>query len=119
MPDRYNKAYWKHLDKMIADTEVVIDRASGTSHPEYENMIYPYDYGYLAGTSSADGGGMDVFMGKSGEKKAVGIVCTVDLVKRDSEVKILLGCTHDEMREIIEFLNDGEGMQALLVKRED
>lgn len=119
MPDRYNEAYWQHLDTLVADTEIVIDRTAGTPHPEYDTMIYPYDYGYLAGTTSADGGGIDIFMGKSGEKKAVGIVCTVDLVKRDSEVKIMLGCTEAEMREIVEFLNDGEGMQALFIKRGD
>lgn len=117
MAEHNHKAYWETLDSLIVATSIVIDREEGSAHPEYANMIYPLNYGYLAGTTSADGGGIDVFIGKSGEKSVVGIVCTVDLVKRDSEVKILLGCSEGEMTQVVDFLNDGEGMQCLLVKR--
>ena len=114
----YNEAYWETLDSLITSTSIVIDRETGSAHPDYENMIYPLDYGYLAGTTSADGGGIDVFIGNGGEKSVVAIVCTFDLVKRDSEVKILLGCSETEMRQVVDFLTDGDGMQCLLVKRE-
>jgi hypothetical protein len=35
------------------------------------------------------------------------------------EVKLLLGCTHEEERIILRFLNDSEYMSAYLVTRED
>ena len=114
----HNEAYWETLDSLITTTSIVIDSATGSTHPDYENRVYPLDYGYLAGTTSADGGGIDVFIGKGGEKSVVGIVCTVDLLKRDSEVKILLGCSEPEMRQIVDFLNEGDGMHCLLVQRE-
>lgn len=46
-------------------------------------------------TSSMDGAGIDVWVG-SGEKQVDAIMCTVDLIKKDSEIKILIGCTEEE-----------------------
>lgn len=42
-----------------------------------------------------DGSGIDVWVG-SGEKRIDAIICTIDLLKRDSEIKILIGCTEEE-----------------------
>ena len=39
-----------------------------------------------------DGAGIDVWVG-CGEKTVDVIMCIVDLMKRDSEIKILVGCT--------------------------
>ena len=119
MPERYTPAYWEHLEKLVQQSDVVIDRAEGESHPTYTDMVYPLDYGYLAGTTSADGGGIDVFVGAGGGSKPVALACTIDLTKRDAEIKILLDCTEAEMKVIIDFLNQSDGMYALLVRRED
>ena len=42
-----------------------------------------------------DGAGIDVWVG-SGEKQVDAIMCIVDLIKKDSEIKILIGCTEEE-----------------------
>ena len=42
-----------------------------------------------------DGAGIDVWVG-SREKQVDAIMCTVDLIKKDSEIKILIGCTEEE-----------------------
>lgn len=42
-----------------------------------------------------DGAGIDVWVG-SGEKQVDAIMCTVDLIKKDSEIKILIGCMEEE-----------------------
>ena len=44
------------------------------------------------------------------------VICTVDMVKRDAEVKILLGCTDREAQEILGAHNT-ELMAGLLVER--
>jgi inorganic pyrophosphatase len=44
-------------------------------------------------------------------------VCTTDLMKRDSEVKVLVGCTEDEMRTVCTF-HEGSSSSALLIERE-
>lgn len=70
-------------------------KGKGTAHPRYPNFIYQVDYGYWEDTSSMDGAGIEVWVG-SGEKKIDAILCIVDLMKKDSEIKILIGCTEEE-----------------------
>lgn len=114
--NRYNDDFWKALDELVANSEIVIDRPKGTVHPRFPDFIYKVDYGYLKNTSSMDGDGIDVWVG-SGEKKIDAIMCIVDLMKRDSEIKILLGCTEDEKAIIYETHNESEYMKGVLVRR--
>ena len=59
----YTFEFWAALDKLVETSEIVIDRAKGTPHPRYTEYIYPLDYGYLDGTSSMDGEGIDLWLG--------------------------------------------------------
>lgn len=118
MPERYNHAFWETLARLVASSEVVIDQPKGSQHSDYPDSIYPVDYGYLAGTTSADGAGIDVWVGSGDGKQVAGILVTVDMVKRDSEIKVLLGCSEDEMRHVIAFHNRTDNMHALLIRRE-
>lgn len=96
----------------------MIDRAKGTGHPRFPEHVYPVDYGYLDGTTTVDGGGIDVWVGASGDGRIGAILCSVDLLKRDAEIKLLIGCTEDEIQTILAFMN-GHTMRALLVRREE
>ena len=113
---RCGEAFWQALDELICTSEIVIDRPRGSAHPRYPEMIYPVDYGYLKGSTSMDGQGIDVWRG-SGEKRIDAIICTVDLLKRDSEIKLLLGCTEEEKQLIYELHNDSEYMKGVLIRR--
>lgn len=108
--------FWATLDELVASSELVIDRPAKSAHPRYPDLIYPHDYGYLAGTQSADGGGIDVWAGSLPERAITAVICTVDMVKRDSEMKILLGCTPAEIETIFSVHNSGP-MSALLMER--
>lgn len=113
----YNAEFWNSLDKLINHSEIVIDRPKGTAHPRYPDFIYEVDYGYLKDTSSMDGGGIDVWRGTDSEQKIDAIICTIDLTKRDSEIKILIGCTEDEKEKIFHIHNDSENMKGILIRR--
>ena len=109
--------FWEHMDTLIRSSELVIDRPKGTSHPRYPEIVYPLDYGYLEGTSGGDGNEIDVWRGSLAEGRLDAVICTVDMTKRDSEVKLLIGCSAAETRTIREFHNRGS-MSGILVERE-
>ena len=108
--------FWAQLDALIDSCPLVIDRPKGMPHPHYPEFTYPLDYGYLEGTSAADGGGIDVWVGSLPERRITAVVCTLDLRKRDTEIKLLAGCTPDEARQVLEIHNRGE-QSALLIER--
>lgn len=111
-----DQAFWEGIDRLVEQSEIIIDRPKGSAHPRYPDYIYPLDYGYLKDTSSMDGGGIDVWVG-SGERKVDAIVCTVDLLKKDSEIKILIGCTEEEKTIVYETHNESAYMKGILIRR--
>ncbi|MBI5565736.1 MAG: inorganic pyrophosphatase [Chloroflexi bacterium] len=108
--------FWSTLDRLVAESQLVIDRPHGTSHPRYPEFIYPLDYGYLEGTTAADGDGIDVWIGSLPDRALKAIVCTVDLIGRDAEIKLLLGCTREEAQIILATHNSGP-QAATLIER--
>jgi len=75
------------------------------------------DYGYLEGTTSMDGGGIDVWQGSAAHPGVDAVICNLDLLKRDSEIKILIGCTQEEKQMVYEFHNQSEFMKGLFIPR--
>jgi len=108
--------FWHNLDRLLAASEVRIDRPRGTAHPRYPDFVYPLDYGYLDGTASMDGDGSDVWVGSLPERRIGGVICTVDLTKRDSEIKLLLGCTPEEMHIALQVHQTGPQAGLLIVR---
>ena len=113
----FDDSFWAAVDAIVGSSELVVDRPKGSHHPRFPSIIYPVDYGYLKDTRSMDGGGIDVWVGSLDPRKVVAIICTVDLEKRDSEMKILLGCAPEEMDRAYRFLNAGEQMKGQLIRR--
>ena len=114
--DGYNEDFWKALDELVSNSVIVIDRPRGSAHPRFPNFIYKVDYGYLKDTVSMDGAGIDVWVG-SGDKKIDAIMYIVDLMKRDSEIKILIGCTEEEKQEVYKTHNETPYMKGILIRR--
>ena len=85
-----NQEFKVFLQKLVDTSQIVIDRPKGSTHPRYPGKVYPVDYGYLAGTTSSDLSGVDVWVGNLAEHKVVGVLCTVDLLKKDTELKIVI-----------------------------
>lgn len=96
--------FWQGMEQLIATNKIVIDRPKGSSHPRYSKFIYPFDYGYLENTTASDGGGIDVWMGSLNTKTLTGILCTFDKIKRDAEIKLLVGCMIEDI-QVIQDLN--------------
>ena len=116
--NKHDNDFWDMLDKMVQKYEIKIDRPKGSLHPKYKDYIYPLDYGYLEGTVSSDGAGIDIWVGTSPEKNVTGIISSVDFIKGDSEIKILYACSDEEVKMIYEQHNRSDGMKGILSCRE-
>ncbi len=113
--------FWESLDALVASSRVTIDRPKGSLHPRYPGPPYPLDYGYLEGTTAGDGSGIDVWLGSRVPPVLDAVILTVDLFKRDVEIKLLLGCDETEKQTILAFLNDRQAQNLLrgeLVRRQ-
>ena len=110
--------FWPALEQLLAQSRVVIDRPRGSAHPRYPHVIYPVDYGYLEQTAALDGEGIDLWRGSLPQPTLGGVLLTVDLTKRDSEIKLLLGCTREEIDTILAFHNSSPYMKGMLIPRD-
>jgi inorganic pyrophosphatase len=111
-----NSDFWLKLDRLVAANKLIVDRPKDSPHPRYPALLYPLDYGYLDSTRSADGEGVDVWIGSLPGRTVTGIICTVDLHKRDAELKLLLGCTPQESARALAMHNNGS-QAGILVQR--
>lgn len=114
---QYDHDFWAAVDSLVASSEIVIDRPKGSAHPRYPSILYAVDYGYLADTASMDGEGLDVWRGSLPAGEVTALICTIDLVKRDSEIKLLIGCTEDEIQTVYDFHNQSAMMKGMLIRR--
>jgi inorganic pyrophosphatase len=108
-------SFWVTLDQLLAEHRVVIDRPRGKPHPRYPDLIYPLDYGYVDGTSAADGAGIDVWIGSLPQRALTGILLSFDTSKRDAEIKLLLACTPADVGLILG--STGASMRYLFIPR--
>jgi inorganic pyrophosphatase len=108
--------FWQRLDDLIASSKIVIDRPKDKPHPRWPEMIFPLDYGYLESTTAMDGGGIDLWVGSAAHRNLTAIVCTIDIKKKDSEIKLLIGCTEAETA-IIEKFHNQYYQSGILIRR--
>ena len=112
-----SEVFWQRLDALLQRCEIVVDRPKGSHHPRFHEIVYMLDYGYLAGTSSNDGEGIDVWLGSDSARQLDAVICTVDLDKGDAEMKLMVGCTEAEKQYIEKFYNEWPDMGAHIVRR--
>lgn len=103
-----DSSFWHEVAHLAASSSIVIDRPKGSAHPRYPEVIYPLDYGYIENTRANDGSGIDAWLGTHSkeDKTLTGILCTFDTLKGDAEIKLLIGCTDDDVRIIRDFHSD-------------
>ncbi len=109
--------YWWSLDELVRMHELIVDRPKGSPHPNFPDAIYPVDYGYLKGTLSGDGDGVDVWKGNLDSSTVQASIVTVDLLKSDIEVKLIVGCSEEEVEAVLNFHNKFT-QRGILVRRD-
>jgi inorganic pyrophosphatase len=97
--------FWQIMSELAASHSIKLDRPRGSAHPRYPEMIYPLDYGFLENTRAGDGDGIDVWIGSESNKTLTGILCTFDTLKRDAEIKLLIGCNMEDVEIVRGFID--------------
>lgn len=109
--------FWKLADLLIREDAIVVERPKGTTHPKFPQLVYPIDYGYVNNIHSSDGEELDVWIGTNDDRNVVGLIITIDILKKDSEVKYLFACNAEEILEIEQFHNSSSCMKGILLLR--
>lgn len=115
---RFDEQFWKTIDELVATKKIVIDRQKGSTHPRFSSFIYPVDYGYLEETSAMDGNGIDVWVGTHEHKVVDAVMCIVDIMKFDAEIKLLIGCTDHEKELVYQTHNQSPYVKGLIIFRD-
>jgi len=111
-----NQRFVLHADKSVdsviigATVTVTVHRPLGSYHPEYKDMYYPINYGYIEGVMAPDGEEQDAYILGVNEpvKKFTGKIIAIVYRKDDIEEKLVVvpdGVTFskEEIRRQIHF----------------
>jgi inorganic pyrophosphatase len=112
-----NVFFWQKLDSLYLASNVVITKEIGATHANYTNLVYPVRYGYLSDTLSQDQQGISIYKGAQSANNVQAILVAVDILKKDIEVKLLVGCSDGEVAKILRFVNQTEYQKTILVRR--
>ncbi len=109
-----NAYFWQKLDTLYLSSDVVINYPKNSRHAVYRNLIYPVDYGYIEGN---DGEKIWVYRGTKDGEQVDSIVVCVDILERDVNVKLLVGCNDEETDSILEFVNQMDSQKSVILYR--
>ena len=99
---------------LISNHSMSIDWTKGCADPRYAELAYSPDYDFLDNTLAEDGARIAVWMDSLKIKTLTGILCMFDTLtqgrvnsgNRDAEMKLLIGCTKENVQVIREFYSD-------------
>lgn len=117
MKQEINEEFWNLCEHLVKESRFILEHKAGTSHPQYSSFIYPVDYGYLKNTKSTDNDEIDVWKGSSSLYEINGCILTVDILKRDMEIKLLLGCSQEEIESIYMIHNYTSQQKGFIILR--
>ncbi|UNT95248.1 Inorganic pyrophosphatase [Allobaculum mucilyticum] len=112
-----NIFFWQKLDTLILSGNVEAISKAGTPSPDYPKLVYPVDFGKVSDVLSNSGAPFYCFIGSLKDRRATAVIVQADILEREVFVKALIGCTEDEIRRIIKFINAAEFQKAILVRR--
>ena len=118
MSEIENNAYfWQKVDALFLSSGYVITRKKGTVHPNFPNLIYPMDYGHLNDTKTTSDTEVSVYRGSLPDSKVSALVVSCDILQRELDVKMLIGCNEDDIESVLRFLNQTEYQKTVLIRR--
>ena len=112
-----NAFFWQKVDTIYSSSKLMVVYEKGKTHQKYKNLIYPLQYGYLLDFVDGKNLGIAVFKGSSKSNTVGALILAADVLKKDLEPKLLIGCTEEEEMDVLHFLNQTDLQKTILVRR--
>ena len=112
-----NAWFCQKFDSLCLSSGFCLTRKKGDVHPVFANLIYPTDYGYVKDTNSVSGNGVSVYAGSLSRNTITALVVAEDILAKELDVKILIGCTNEEVEDVLRFLNQTDYQKTVLIRR--
>jgi inorganic pyrophosphatase len=74
-------------DWLGRQVEVAIDRPLGSAHPEYPDLRYPLNYGFVPGTLAPDGEAIDVYVLGADEPLVRCTATVIAIIRRRDDIE--------------------------------
>ena len=112
-----NAYFWQKIDTLYLSNEVKVLRQKGDVHPTFKNLIYPVNYGRLKDTASVNQDGVSVYLGTGNRNEITAVVVAADILSKEIDVKLLVGCSAEEEDKVLRFLNQTDYQKTVLIRR--
>ena len=112
-----NAYFWQKLDTLYLYSGYQITRKKGEVHPRFQNLIYPVDYGYINDTKSFGKDGVSLYAGSGNRYEISALVVAADILIKELDVKVLVGCTEEEVDQVLRFLNQTNYQKTVLIRK--
>ena len=119
MKEFENNAYfWQKLDSLVFSSVYVKTHNVGDIHPHHPSIVYPLEYGYVVDVIG-EAPIINIFKGSLSEAKCDTMIICCDILDRTIDIKLLQGCSEDEQRQCLEFLNSTSFQKTIVIRRSD
>lgn len=112
-----NAFFWQKVDSLYLSGTRKIIKKKGEVHDTFKNLVYPLDYARIEDMKSVSGHGVAVYLGSENRNKVSALVIAADILEKELDVKVLAGCTEEEIEEVLRYLNQTEFQKTVLIKR--
>jgi len=110
----------KYLKKIV---EVIVDRPLGSTHPTFNKIIYPVNYGYIKDIVAPDGENLDAYLLKVNYpvKKYKGMVAAIIHRLTDDDDKLVIipvgeTITEEEIEKAVDFQEKWSRSKHIIIK---
>lgn len=114
MEEYENNAYfWQKVDTLFLSGSIIQTKKKGEAHDTFKNLVYPVDYGKIADLQDD----ISVYLGSGARSQITGLVIAADILSKELDVKVLAGCTEDEVDQVLHFLNQTDFQKTVFIRR--
>ncbi len=112
-----NAFFWQKVDTLYLSGTRKVIKKKGEVHDTFKNLVYPLDYARIEDMKSVSGHGVAVYLGSENRNKVSALVVAADILEKELDVKVLAGCTEEEIEEVLRYLNQTDFQKTVLIKR--